>query len=97
MSDYAAAMAGRVAAHDAREAEKATDARSAREKALAGALEAMRGLAGRMQMSHQMAAAQRLHARRVAGERVLTEEADRLMREAEAADAAESGHENLPR
>lgn len=86
--DYTHQIASRAAACGAVKAAQATEARSARETALQTALDAMQGLSGLLRMTHRMAAARQLNSRRMRGEKVAVDEAERLMAQAEELDDA---------
>ena len=86
--DYAYQIASRVEACRAVKAEQAAQARSARETALEQAVNAMRGLSGLLRMTHRMAAARQLNSRRMRGEKVAVDEAERIMASAEGLDDA---------
>ena len=86
--DYTNQIASRAEACRAVKVAQAMEARSARETALQTALDAMRGLSGLLRMTHRMAAARQLNSRRMRGEKVSVDEAERIMAQAEGLDDA---------
>ena len=86
--DYYHQIETRAEACSAVKAEQAAQARSARETALEQAVNAMRGLSGLLRMTHRMAAARQLNSRRMRGEKVAVDEAERIMASAEGLDDA---------
>jgi hypothetical protein len=88
LDDYVYQIVSRVEACRAVKAAQAMEARSARETALEAAVKALRGLSGLMRMTHRMAAARQLNSRRMHGEVVALDEAERIMAQAEELDNA---------
>ena len=88
LDDYTNQIVSRAEACKAVKAAQATEARSARETALQTALDAMQGLSGLLCMTHRMAAARQLNSRRMRGEKVAVDEAERIMAQAEELDDA---------
>ena len=86
--EYIRQIISRVEAYRAGKDAQAMEARSAREAALEAAVNAMRDLSGLLRMTHRMAAARQLNSRRMRGEKVAVDEAERIMAQAEELDDA---------